>query len=183
MKLLLAVLALVVAALGAAGLALSAATNRGEDGKSCSNRNLQGRYGFDLYARTSPADAAVPTPDGVNTPLVDTGALSSDGRSDAAGRGRWTGVVYTNPPGSANTVDGDTVGLAFTAVYRVRPDCTGHARLTIVGPVGLVPPPLNAAFVLVEIEDGVAQKVLYNTNQLGVYGTGSAELIFSGDED
>jgi hypothetical protein len=184
-RLMLAFLLLSGIALVGAGYALSgskssaspaAAADR-NDGAACSNRTYRGRYGFVFDGQTSPADTAVPTTQGVNTPLVATGFLDSDGR------GHWTGVVYTNPPGSANVVDGESVGSPFTALYRVRPDCTGFARVTIIGAPGTVPPPTNFAFVLVDVNDGVAQRSFFNANQLGTYGTGETKMISGGDED
>ncbi len=95
----------------------------------------------------------------------------------ADGKGGLIGTLYLNPPGTSVSGGAPTGidpggGIAFVAPAVVRPDGTGFAEVTLPLFLSGGSVVFNIAFVLADIRDGVAHKVLFNQNSSGFTASG-----------
>ena len=94
---------------------------------ACSNKNLQGSFGFNLA--------------GTN---VAVGQFAFVGKFVADGKGQFVG-------GGTESVAGSIYKTPFDGSYTVNPDCTGSAQLNFPG----APEPANLDFILVADGDEI----------------------------
>ena len=172
------VLVLGMCALGLANIVTSAQADDDDDddGGICTVANFDGQYGalFFGFGPANPCDES--TPIGLDTYSVVTAVLFADGEGDARGQ------IYPNPPGTPiGAPDGTAVDFISPVV--IREDCTGFAEVEFPGFCGEGVVVFNVAFVLADIRNGIAHKVLFNQNTGNFRASGELTRIRNADDD
>jgi hypothetical protein len=104
--------------------------------KPCSNRTLQGDYGFTISGYQ-------PNPDGTMSPVKGVAITHFDGAGKLTQRDFvvTAGVLVS---GNGNSLTGFQFSTGETGTYAVNPDCKGYAEIDSNVPV---PPPLSGGVI------------------------------------